>query len=67
MTVTVTGTPGAAATYNDQTTYNGQPLGIVLATTSVEAYPVSNNGASVMSGLTVYALVAGAFAVMAAF
>ena len=34
---TVTGTPGAPAVYNGETTYNGQPLGVVLATTSVTA------------------------------
>jgi hypothetical protein len=34
---TVTGIPGAAATFNDAATYNGQPLGVVLATSAVVA------------------------------
>ena len=34
---TVTGIPGAAATYSNAATYNGQPLGVVLATSAVVA------------------------------
>ena len=34
---TVTGVPGAAATYNNDIIYNGQPLGLVLAVSAVVA------------------------------